>query len=284
MSVPLYKDIEKYSKDILEEEFDYKNVLKIKANGPFGVGVTTATEYKAPSGGKVGKGSLSGKLTTKWADKASGFSVDKLEVKPCGSIAVETSLVGVAPGLKFEFKGDDSYKGDLSLIYKNALVTATADLDLLEFSKFKSSVVTQSGNFVVGATAGVDVPGSKDKVEFKNLDLAFSYAVPKSVFAAIKTAKWFSEFNVSLAYDLAKDFTLSGLYTLSPDSKITCITLGGLYKCNPTTSIKLKANTKGVVAASVKQAIQKSVTAIVAGEVDVAKVSAFKLGVTATIG
>merc|ERR1719390_78888 len=100
MSFPTFKDFNKNVTDIFNDDFDYKYGLKVKTNAPRGVGVTVSTDY-SPKGGKT---SLLGKISAKWAHE-SGFAIDKVEMKSDGSLSTETSLSGVAPGLKFEFKG-----------------------------------------------------------------------------------------------------------------------------------------------------------------------------------
>eukprot|EP01041_Mallomonas_annulata_P003292 gene3292-6523_t len=282
MSVPLFKDIEKGPKDIIDEDYDCKNVMKIKSSGPFGMNFTTSTEHKPTKGGK---GNLAGKVSFKWAPSSGGFSVDKFEVKPDGAIAIETSLVDVTPGLKLEFKGDDSGKGDLSMTYKTAIITSTAELDLVEFSKVKSSFVAKSGPFIAGANAAVDLPsGNKDKFDLSVIDVAASCSLPNNIFAAVKSSKKLAEFNFSLSYGLAKHITIASLFTFAPGKGLSALTLGGLYKCNPSTAMKFKLNTAGIVSASVKQVLDKNASAIFATEVDVANVSAFKFGVTTTLG
>jgi len=283
MSIPVFKDIEKSTKDFFDEDYDTKNVLKVKSSGPFGVNFTTASEHKAGKGGA--KGNIGGKISLKWAPASGGFSVDKFEVKPDGAIAIETSLVGVAPGLKLEFKGDDSYKGDLGLIYKTPLVSATAELDLVEFSKFKGSVSTKSGPIVGGANIAFDYPAKT----ISALDFAASVTLPNSIFASVKTVKKLSEYNFSLSYLYAKNISLASLFSLSPAKGFSGLTFGASYKCNATTALKFKVNQSGVLAASVKQTLEKNASATLVAEVDVpsvqeAKLGAVKFGLTANLG
>lgn len=283
MAAPLFKDTDKYALDIINEDYDVKNVLKVKVPGPFGIGLTTATEYKAASSTKSGKVELTPKLTTKWAYGKSGFTIDKFEIKGDGALTLETSLTGVAPGLKLEFKGDDALKGDLGVIYKTDLLHANAELDLVDFAKFKSSVTTKAGPVVAGLSASVEK--SKDTTSFKTLDVALTYSLPSSLFIGLKTSKWFCFTDFSFAYDVAKAITVASAFTFCSEKKtITTFTLGGLYKCNPSTALKFKVNTKGLVNASVKQSIDKSASATLAAEVDVAKINAYKIGVSANLG
>lgn len=279
MSIPVFADLDKSVKDIINDDYDCKNVLKIKTSGPFGLNFTTSTEHSADKTGKV---NLGGKVSFKFASPG-GFSVDKFEIKPNGAIVVETSLADVAPGLKFEFKGDDQYKGDLSAIYKTPIVTATAEVDVVNFSKIKSSIVTKTGPISLGANAALDNPG-KAKLELGVLDLAASWSLPNNVFASVKTSKWLAEYNFALGYSAAKNVTIASLFTVSPAKGLTTLTLGGLYKCNPNTALKFKLNNGGIVAASVKQTLDKSASAVLAAEVDVAKVSDFKFGITTNLG
>mmetsp|Transcript_5520 Transcript_5520/g.5697 ORF Transcript_5520/g.5697 Transcript_5520/m.5697 type:complete len:283 (+) Transcript_5520:44-892(+) len=282
MSIPVFKDIEKGPKDIIDEDYDCKNVLKVKTPGPYGIHFTTASEHKL---GKTAgaKGTVGGKISLKYAPPSGGFSVDKFEVKPDGSMAIETSLVGVSPGLKLEFKGDDSYKGDLSMVYKTPLLSATAELDLVEFSKIKGSITGVQKGVTGGASVALDLPGKKDKVELSAFDVALSYSLPNNIFAALKTSNKFGVFNFSLSHLYATNLSLASMISMTPKG-LSTLTLGGLYKCNPATALKCKVNNHGVIACSVKQALENKASATLAAEVCVSDSKSFKWGLTAQLG
>ena len=78
---------------------------------------------------------LTSKASIKWAH-ASGFSIDKLEISAADKLKLETSLTGVAPGLKLEFKGVSASALNLGLVYKHQLATVTSDLDISGLVRF----------------------------------------------------------------------------------------------------------------------------------------------------
>mmetsp|Transcript_21973 Transcript_21973/g.32031 ORF Transcript_21973/g.32031 Transcript_21973/m.32031 type:complete len:277 (-) Transcript_21973:188-1018(-) len=276
MSLPLFKDFNKVALDILDEDFDYKYTLKVKSKAPKGVGLTTTTDYTCNGG----KASLGGKVSLKWAHP-SGFAIDKLEMKNSGNVVVETSLTGVAPGLKFEFKGDDSNKGDLGAIYKHDLATAAVEFDVAEFSSIKGSVLAGQGPFAGGASASVSLG---DKVDVKSMDFCGSYSVAKEMFAGLHVTNKFKNYALSLAYLAGGKYSLAGVFNFAPEKSTTSLRIGGSYKCNPDTTIKGKVDCNGKVAVSVKQMLSSNCSVNTSVEVPSSDLSAYKLGVAATLG
>jgi hypothetical protein len=207
--------------------------------------------------------------------------LDKLEVKNNGSVVVETSLSGVAPGLKFEFKGDDANKGDLGAVYTTPQYTATAEVDVAEFSSAQASVLAGTGPYTGGASAAFSLG---DKVDVKSFDVAGSYAVAQNYFAGINVTNKFSKYALSFAYLAGSNYTIAGLLNFVPEKSSTSLTLGGLYKCNPNTNIKAKINSEGTLALSVKQFLAKDCTVTAATELPTKDFSAYKFGITASLG
>lgn len=276
MSIPQYKDFNKSTLDILDEDYDFKNFLKVKSKAPHGVTLTTTTDFNC-NGGKC---SVGGKVSAKWAHE-SGFALDKLEVKNNGSVVVETSLSGVAPGLKFEFKGDDSNKGDLGAIYKTQQYTATAEVDVAEFSSAKASLLAGTGPYTGGASATISLG---DKVDVKSFDVAGSYAVANNYFAGLSVTNKFSKYALSLAYLAGSNYTLAGLFNFTPEKSATSLTFGGIYKCNPKTNVKAKINSEGTLSVSVKQFLASDCSVTAATELPTKDFSAYKFGITASLG
>lgn len=202
-------------------------------------------------------------------------------MKSDGSLLTETSLTGVAPGLKFQFKGDDSSRGDISATYKHANATATAELDVVEFSKVSASILGGNDVFALGVSAAAKLG---DKADVTALDVAGSYKVNDKLFAGINTTKKFSQYNLSLSYAHCKKATLGGLFTYQPDTSASSVTLGGAYKCNPNTTVKGKVNTDGVISVSVKQSCPSKCVVVGAVEADSRDFSQVKFGATITLG
>merc|ERR1711998_717277 len=101
--------------------------------GPEGSSITTNTSYDAKDS------SLTPKLSLKWAND-NGFTLDKLEFSKDCKMTVETSLTKIAPGLKLEFKGNDTNKADLLMTYKMPKATITGEYDIHGFSSAKASI------------------------------------------------------------------------------------------------------------------------------------------------
>jgi hypothetical protein len=207
--------------------------------------------------------------------------LDKFEVKNNGSVALETTLNGVAPGLKLEFKGDDANKCDLGAVYTTPQYTATAEVDCAEFSSAQASVLVGTGPYTGGASAAFSLG---DKVDVKSFDVAGSYALANNYFAGLNVTNKFSKYVLSFSYLGASNYTLAGLLNFVPEKSTTSLTLGGVYKCNPNTNIKAKINSEGTLALSVKQFLAKDCTVTAAAELPTKDFSAYKFGVSASLG
>jgi len=272
MSFPIYADIDKSAVDSINDDFDSKYSLKIKSAGPFGVTVTTNTTYNAKDN------KLAVKLSGKWAHPK-GFSVDKLEISPDGKVVTETSLSNATPGLKLEFKGNDSDKADMSFTYSVPnTATITGEVDAINFSKASTTVSGGHGPYSGGVSA--DFKLTKLSLDSTSFGAGFGYTLP-NLFAGVKAAKNFSEYKGVFSYEAAKNVTLLGLLNYS--GKGTTTTLGAIYACNPKTTIKVKAASTGVINASVKQAFEKKFTVVGSAEIP-SNFSGFKFGVNATLG
>jgi len=274
MSFPLYKDVDKAPRDLIKDDFDTKFSLKVKSEAPHGVSLTTTTDYNPAAS------VLPTKINLKWAHE-SGFAVDKFEIASADKIALETSLTGVAPGLKFEFKGVDAATGTLGVIYKHQFATLSSELDIAGFSTFKTSVLGGSNGVSVGASADFNL---SDKFDVKDFSAALAYTPCAGVFAGIKANKKFNEFNSAIAYRVKPNLSLAALIDIVPKKPSPKFNIGASYKCQPETTVKVKVDNDGVIRTSVKQDLPKKLTLVGAAEVDIRNISQFNFGVTATLG
>jgi len=279
MSYPVFKDFDKSTSDILSEDFDTKYTLKIKSAGPSGIAITTNTTYE----NSKNPASLSSKVSAKYAH-ASGFTLEKFEVGSTGSVTAETSLAGAADGLKLEFKGNDSDKGDVSFTYTTPKATFTALVDVLKLKKAEASVSSGHGAFTGGASASIGT----SPYALSTTTLAVGYSVPKVFNASIKADKNFEK-NFSLykglfSYTATKDITLAGEVSY-PTNKPAAFALAGVYKCNPKTIIKLKAISSGVINASAKHEIDaaKKCSAVATAQFETGLTNP-KFGLNITLG
>mmetsp|Transcript_20908 Transcript_20908/g.28767 ORF Transcript_20908/g.28767 Transcript_20908/m.28767 type:complete len:272 (-) Transcript_20908:252-1067(-) len=271
MSYPVFKDFDKCPADLIDEDFSTKYTLKIKSAAPSNTTITTNTELKGNA--------LVPKLALKWAHP-SGFTLEKLEVASDCKLVVETSLSNLTPGLKLEFKGNDSNKADLSFTYSAPAATVTGEVDFANFSSANASISGGHGAFTGGASVNLKI--AKASIDSAKFGLGFGYTVPKSLFVGLRLNENFGNYSALFSYAAHKNITLAGNLSYAA-GKDPAVTLASLYKCNPNTTLKVKADTKGLLSASVKQAFEKKFSVIVAAEVPTA-LNTVKLGVNATLG
>lgn len=284
MSVAQFKDFDKIVQDVFNDDFDLKHVVKVKTSAPKGVTLTTTSDLGACPleslwSGKQSK--IGGKVSAKWAHE-SGFAFDKFECKTNGGFNVETSLTGLAPGLKLEFKGDDSNKADLGATYTCSQATVTADLDVAEFSSMKVSALSGNGPFSAGFSTALSLG---DKMDIKSFDVAAAYNVAKHCFSGLKVTNKFSQFGLSFGYfGMGPKFAFTGNLNYNPEKSSTSALFGGVYKCCPSTTMKAKVDTEGVVSASVKQQLEGKCSIVGALQVPLSDMGNHKCGVTVTLG
>jgi Eukaryotic porin len=207
--------------------------------------------------------------------------LEKFEVANDGNVSTETSLVGFASGLKFEFKGNDSDKGDFSVTYKHKNATVTGEIDTINFSKASASITSGHGPFSAGASADLKI--SQMTVNSSTIGLGVGYTVPKSIFAGLRVSKNFGEYNGTFHYVASPTVTLAGNAVYNPKAKAGTYVLASIYKCNETTTLKLKASSTGTVNASVKQLFPKKFVAVGSMEIP-SSLNGIKFGVNATLG
>jgi hypothetical protein len=233
--------------ELLGDDYDSKCSLKVKSKAPHGVGLTITTDYA--------NSALSGKVAAKWAHE-SGFAIDKLEVNKNAGVAIETSLKGAVPHMKFEFKGNDSNKGDLLATYSNDIATVVGQLDVAEFSGFNVSALATTGSFAGGAAVAVSLGDSAD---VKKFDVATSYNCDDcKVFTGLKISDKFANYTASLGYKACPAVSLGSELNFKPESSAFSALVGGSYKCNPDTQMKAKVSTEGALNFSVKQSLSNN--------------------------
>lgn len=213
----------------------------------------------------------------KWAH-ASGFTLEKLESSADGKLSIETSLNGAAPGLKLEFKGNDTDKAEVAFTYKTPAATVAGDLDLANFSAANFSAFAGQG--AIGAGASVNVKLAKSAVQSTNFGVGLSYTAPQ-VFVAARAEQNFANYSALFSYSGVKDVTLAG--KVNYNGKDASATLATVYQFCPVATLKVKAGTNGVVAASVKQSFDKKFTVVGSAEVPTS-LNSVKFGVNATLG
>ena len=226
--------------------------------------MTTTTDCKC-------QGAWTSKASGKWAHP-SGFAVDKLEMAGCDKVKLETSLTGVATGLKFEFKGAAAGSGNLGLVYKHQMATITTDLDIAGFSAANASVLAGSNGILAGASANFALAG---KFDVKDFSVGLGYKPSAGLYAGIVANKKFTELNSAIHYAVKPNITVAALVDIVPKTSSTKFNVAVKYACNSDTTLKVKVN---------KQTLPKKLVVTTAAEFDTRNTSSFKLGVNSTLG
>ena len=204
----------------------------------------------------------------------SGFSLDKLEANGKLSLVTETSLVGTFPGLKFEFKANDTTKADLGFVFNHHLATVTGELDVNSLSKANASVSFGQKNVVGGAA--VDVSFAKGVVT-PTFNAGLGYSADK-VFAAVRASKNFTELSAIASYAAAQNWTLVSKVARGVDSVNTDV--GVVYHHDPKVQWKAKVSSKGAIDVSYKRNVTDSVSVVATAVITSALAPKFGLSAT----
>jgi len=285
MALPLLKDIDKTAKDLLEDDFGVlKHTLKVKADAPSGVGVTTTTDVM-PSG------ALASKISFKWAHPC-GFAFDRIELAGANKPLIEASHIGLLPGLKLEVKCGSTIPANVGAIYKHEMATAAVDTDCWGDARaVNATIVTGKANGVMvggGVRFGCGPDKCGDVQDYKAVVAYRPFMSPFYVDA--KATKMFNVFNTAAFYRPASNLALAANVDYAPADKQVRCTVGAAHLLpDSNTILKLKVNTEGLATVSLKQDFPKHrLTVVAASEVNVMKTSNegmnVKYGLSATLG
>jgi hypothetical protein len=277
MSFSTFADFDKKLKDIFTEDFKTEFSFKSKSKAPNNLTFTSTSTWSDPFQSR----NIHQKLGVKW-EHPSGFNLEKLEVDSKGKVATETSLVGAAPGLKLEFKGNDSDKADLSFTYKIPAATINAEVDGIMFQRAKVSVFGGVGPVSAGLAA----------------NLTMSSGGNSQVYEAGATYNGVKDLNVALWANSTKDFRVLGKYKVNDKFNAAIQidknsqSVAGIYGCcsdKTSTKFKITRNAEGSIGAatSVTQTIESNFKVTTVASID--KFSGFspsniKWGVNCQLG
>jgi hypothetical protein len=258
--------------------------VEITTAAPSDTTVTTELSFSP----QKSDASISSSLALGWSHPA-GFTLDKLEYAPSdkGTFTTETSLSGVMPGLKLDFKGDDSEKGDLGFTYNHAALTANGSIDLYGFSKAELAVGSGLDDMTFGTKVNITLPkkdGEQAKMDFS---VAGGYSIPKMAFVGCEITKAFKEFAVLGSYTVDPQLTLGVRVDSAPNKDSVYNTkaqVGCAYKCSSTTSLKAKVDMNKDVNVSVKQALSKDCSLTAFALAPAMNFSALSFGCKFTLG
>jgi hypothetical protein len=206
----------------------------------------------------------------------SGFTLDKLEISNDGYMVTETSLTGLAKGLKLEFKGNDKIsRGDIAATYVHPHATVTGELDVLGMSQLKVSANGGSGPFSVGASTVVKLSGGAPE----KINVAVGYAAPK-FFGVAKVAD-FKDVTGLVSYAVNNKLSVAG--KVNHSDKGVSGAAAAIYACCPNNTVRVKVGSCGSITASVKRSYEKRFTVVAAAGTNTS-FNDIKWGVTATLG
>uniref|UniRef100_A0A7S2Y051 Voltage-dependent anion-selective channel protein 1 n=1 Tax=Fibrocapsa japonica TaxID=94617 RepID=A0A7S2Y051_9STRA len=287
MAVPLYKDFTKPVKSLFEDDYKFKQVLKTKYKSPAGVGVTIENERSLLKG--ASSKSVSGKVSASYDFKDLGVKLDKLELSASDVVGLELSSTGIYPGAKLSIKANPmmDLKGNVALQYKCSAATVVVDGKLPDLDSVDVSVTTSQMDILLGGKlVGKSLTGKGGPS--CSYDLAVGYNT-KDFFAAVSSDKGLSAFKLLGNYTVSPTVKLGAQVDLTPpataaDTMTHKVTMGGTYKCNPTTTVRAKVTSDGVLSGAFQQNCAKTLSVAAAAEMKLQDMKQVKYGFNVTMG
>jgi len=248
--------------DLLNDDYTTKSTLKCKkAAGPIAVTIESDRSKEGAISSKVG-------LKSSYA----GLSFDKIQFKPCGDYALETSMKPYA-GTKMTFKGGKG--ADLGLEYTKSNLFATGSLDVKDMSKLSASAS-------LGLAEGIKLGGSatyglKGTTGFSAFNVGATYA-NGPLYTSVLTASKLSQVNAGILYKVNDTLTIASVSSHSKAKPLGAMTFGGSYKA-AFGNVKAKVNNEGVLSACLVKEIVPKVSVTVSGTAPVSDISNIKYGI-----
>mmetsp|Transcript_18484 Transcript_18484/g.26022 ORF Transcript_18484/g.26022 Transcript_18484/m.26022 type:complete len:266 (+) Transcript_18484:68-865(+) len=213
-------------------------------------------------------GDLTSKIGTKFS--YAGLSFDKVQLQADGNQVFESSM-SPASGVKLSFKGNKG--ADLGCDYKTGNICATGKLDVKDFSKLSTSVCASLSS---GITVGGDASYSIEKSSISAFNVGASYS-KGPLFAAATSANKISSVTLGLLYKVNPTLTLASTSTHSSEKPCDLAAVGGAYKSG-FGDIKAKVESSGLVSACIVKEIAPKVSVTASGSVTPSDFSTFKYG------
>ena len=266
--------------DIFKKDFvDPKNApvtFEMTGDAPAGVEVTSSSSWDYAKSGSA----IDTTVSATWSHP-SGFTLEKLEFTPAdkATLTTETSLSGLAKGLKLEFKGNDADKGDLSFTYKLPQATLTGEMDFMNFKKFNIAAATGMDQITAGFKCDI---AKSDKGMSTTTAASASYAMG-NIFAGLEATSNFSKYGILASFAVDKTMTAALRADIGP--KAPSVQVGGVYKCNSATTMKGKINVMSrMLDLSVKHAMDKKFNVTASAQIADFSPKGIVFGLKATMG
>jgi len=249
--------------DLLNDDYTTRTSLKCKKGaGP--IAVTLESDR-----------SKDGKISSKIGLKSSysGLSFDKIQFKPDGTYALETSMKPYA-GTKLSFKGGKGADIGLDYACGKGKLFATGSMDVKDMSKLSGSAAYAIADGIkVGgcATYGLKAGG------ISSFNFGATY-VKGPLYTSLLTTNKVSGVEAGILYKVNDSLTLASVSSHSKAKPLDGITVGGCYKaslCN----VKAKVTKDGVVSACVIKEVVPKVSVTVSGTAAASDMSNIKYGI-----
>jgi voltage-dependent anion channel protein 2 len=298
----IYKDLDKRASDLLTKDFSTDRKLEVKQKASNGV--TFTTEYKL-AGDK-----LAASYAAKFAvlDK---ITVDKLQLTSGSKLVLESALAGVVPNTKFTLKcvaalfhptllsshsllplftrsattstGSD-HSAKVGVQYATSTLSATADFEAVQ-GDFTSSLALAFKPVTIGAT--LTASSLLKAAEDRSVDYGALVSYSADNFTAtLRGDSKFTQFSAGVLHDYSSTVALAAKVSYSASKKETGVVLGGSFKLDDSSSLKLKVGQCGQVSAYYSQTLRPYLKVGVSAAVNAAKLEgdSHTFGVTVQAG
>lgn len=259
---PKFKDIGKSGSDLLSNDYCFDRKFKLKTKTTNGLELTTEGTLK-------GKGSTSGKLTAKFSP-FEGITIKKLCVNTEGRFSTEATLNNAYEGVTFTCKAEDGGEkppaGELTVDYSCSSGNASLSVDVTDVNgpTLYGNAVVAYEQFLLGGE--VKYCTGFDSSQSGNLaDHNFGLSYLGGDFeVSLKTKSKCTKPQLLLHSRVNDTTCVSTNYCHS--SK--CLTVGGSYVLDKSTSFTGKINSSGIVSANAIQKVSPGVKLISSVSVD----------------
>jgi voltage-dependent anion channel protein 2 len=251
MAPPVFKDVGKKARDTLKKDFVSEHEVEAKVATTNGLTFTT-----------IGKRNGTGfdlDFEAEYNDKPAGFCV-KEKLSSSNDMTLEVSLSNkIVDGMKVSVESvtntgaPKSIKAGIEYCNKNTATVVTADLQKLTFD---ASTVFAYENFLVGAKTVFDsnkgsINGADCVAQFSSKDFTVSAGVNSST----------DEVAATYVHNLSNvDATVAGTYTFNTSKGTNTFAVGGVYKCDKTSSVKAKIESSGNLSLLYQQKMNNNLT------------------------
>jgi len=257
-----FDDFSKGPNDLLNDDYTTKTTLKCKkAAGPVAVTIESDRSKEGSIASKVG-------LKASYA----GLSFDKIQFKPCGAYALETSMVPYA-GTKMTFKGA---KGAvLGLDYAKGNLLASGSMDVKDMSNVSASAsLGLAEGIKLGGSATYGLKGAAGLTAF---NVGATYA-KGPLYTSLITASKISQVNAGVLYKVNNTLTLASVSSHSKAKPLEAITVGGSYQAS-FGNVKAKVNNDGILSACLVKDVAPKVSVTLSGTAPASDISNIKYGI-----